>query len=51
MGKPSAKGVFEAFKGHFKRGSVLLHDGDHSHNRIVDELGLSSEVLLPAGLI
>lgn len=42
--KPSAKRTSEIFEGRIKPGSVLVHDGDNSHNLLIRKLGLVSEV-------
>ena len=42
--KPSMKKTLEAFEGHIKLGSLLIHDGDNSHSLLVSKLGLRSEV-------
>lgn len=42
--KPSKKRTYDLFKGHIKPGSVLVHDGDNSHSKLIKELGLISEV-------
>jgi len=43
-GKPSQKKTFDAFRGHIKSGSTLIHDGEHSHTKLVRELSLKSVV-------
>ena len=48
MGKPTQKNTLETFKDHIASGSVLIHDGDSSHNRLVKALELKSVVHLSA---
>ena len=42
--KPSRIRTCALFKDHIKPGSVLVHDGDNSHSKLIRELGLVSEV-------
>jgi len=44
FGKPSAAGSSLAYSCHIKKGSRLIHDGDSSHNAVIDALSLSSSV-------
>ena len=46
MGKPSQKSTWDTFKDHIASGSVLIHDGDSSHNLLVKALELKSVVHL-----
>ena len=41
-GKPSQKRSFEAFKDHIKPGSILIHDKEKTHKKLVDKLNLKS---------
>lgn len=43
-GKPSSKRILNGFKDCIKPGSTLIHDGDNSHTKLIDELKLKSEV-------
>lgn len=43
-GKPSAKRCLEALGGHIAPGSILVHDGEKSHNALIRRLSLKSEV-------
>ncbi|WZL79032.1 transposase [Eubacteriales bacterium mix99] len=43
-GKPSQKRTFEAFGEHIRQGSLLIHDGDTSHSRLIKKLSLKSVV-------
>lgn len=43
-GKPSSKRIYEALKDHIKEGSTVIHDGDNSHNYLIDKLNLNSTV-------
>jgi len=43
-GKPSQKKTFETFKNHIKPGSILIHDNENAHAKLVKELGLKSIV-------
>lgn len=42
-GKPSQKKTFETFKNHIKPGSILVHDKESAHTKLVKELSLKSE--------
>ena len=37
-GKPSSKRIITVLKEHIKEGSHIIHDGDHSHNKLVEQL-------------
>lgn len=41
-GKPSQKRSYEAFKSHIKSGSVLIHDKENTHKKLVETLSLKS---------
>ena len=43
-GKPSSKRIYEALKDHIKEGSIVIHDGDNSHNCLIEKLNLNSIV-------
>lgn len=42
--KPTDKAMLRAFKKHIKDKSLLIHDGELSHNCLIDEFALKSEV-------
>ncbi len=42
-GKPSQKRSYEAFKGHIKPGSILIHDKENTHRKFVEKLSLNSK--------
>jgi hypothetical protein len=44
FGKTSKDKTWDAFATHIKPGSVLVHDQENGHNKLVKELGLRSEV-------
>ena len=44
VGHPSALQVLKAYGPHIEKGSKIIHDGDHSHDALIRELGLISEV-------
>lgn len=46
LGKPTQKKTWDTFKDHIAPGSVLIHDGDSSHNRLVEAMNLESRVYL-----
>ena len=48
LGKPSRKRTLEAMTRHIEPGSVLVHDGDNSHNALVEALALENEVYTTA---
>ena len=43
-GKLSSKRIYEALKDHIKEGSIVIHDGDNSHNCLIEKLNLNSIV-------
>ena len=43
-GKPSSKRIIKALKTHIKQGSNIIHDGDHSHQQLIDELNCTDEI-------
>lgn len=43
-GKPSNLRILEAFSGHIKDGSVLIHDGETSHSGLVEKYHLLEEI-------
>jgi len=43
-GKPSSETTWDCFKDHIAPGSLLVHDGDASHRKLVRELHLAEEV-------
>lgn len=45
-GKPSAPRIYKALKDHIQPESVLVHDGDKSHNKLIEKLNLTSEVYI-----
>ena len=47
-GKPSQNTTFEAFKNHIKPGSVLIHDKEGAHRKLVEMLGLQSKAYASA---
>lgn len=44
--KPSQKRTYELFKSHIAPGSVLIHDGETAHNKLIRELQLESVIHL-----
>ncbi|RFU94508.1 IS1 family transposase [Sphaerochaeta halotolerans] len=42
-GKPSQKKTYEAFRNHIAKGSLLIHDKEKAHKKLMDELELKSE--------
>jgi hypothetical protein len=44
LGKPSKARVWNACGGHIKCGSLLVHDMEHTHDILVERLGIKSEV-------
>lgn len=44
-GKPNADGILGALKDNIARGSLLIHDGEKSHNALVSQLELRQEVV------
>lgn len=45
-GKPTAKRIYNTLKDHIAEGSVLVHDGDKSHNKLIKNLNLYSETYI-----
>jgi len=43
-GKPSSKRIYKALKDHVIPASTIVHDGDHSHNYLIEKLKCDSEV-------
>lgn len=43
-GNPSSKKVWKAYSPHIEKGSTIIHDGDPSHNILIEKLSLKSEV-------
>jgi len=41
-GQPTQKRTFEAFRNHIKPGSILIHDEEKAHAKLVEELSLDS---------
>ena len=41
-GKPTKKKTLEIFRNHIKPGSTLIHDNEYSHNKLIEELSLTS---------
>ena len=37
-GKPSSKRILKALKPHIKEGSKIVHDGEHAHYKLIEEL-------------
>ena len=44
IGQPTSEETLEIFKGHIKKRSTLIHDGDPAHNSLVKKLSLKEEV-------
>ena len=44
FGKPSIASTLKVFEPHIKRGSLLIHDMERAHRKLVDELELREEV-------
>ncbi len=42
--KPSRKSTKETYSKHIARGSILVHDDEHSHSILIEELELESKV-------
>jgi transposase-like protein len=42
-GQPSQKQIFETFRNHIKPGSILIHDEETAHAKLVKELSLESK--------
>lgn len=45
-GKPSASRIKKAMKTHIKEGSCVYHDGEKSHNELLNELNCDSRVFI-----
>jgi hypothetical protein len=41
-GKPSQKKTLDVFRSHIKQGSMLIHDGEPAHAKLIRELSLES---------
>jgi transposase-like protein len=41
-GKPSQAKTFEAFRNHIKPGSILIHDNESAHGKLIQKLSLNS---------
>jgi len=44
LGKPSTAGTLEVFGSHIEQGSILIHDMEKAHRKLVVELSLTEEV-------
>jgi len=42
-GKPSQKKTFELFRNHIEKGSILFHDEETAHRKLIKELSLKSK--------
>ena len=42
-GKPSSRRIMNALSCHIKEGSHIIHDGDRSHNRLIESLRCTSD--------
>ena len=42
-GKPNQKQTYELFKDHIEAGSILIHDEEQAHRKLINELGLVSK--------
>lgn len=42
-GKPSQKKTYEAFRNHIAKGSVLIHDKENAHKKLIEALVLESK--------
>ena len=42
-GKPSSKRILKALRSHIKEGSTIVHDGEHSHYKLIEELNAKEE--------
>lgn len=45
-GKPSSDRIYEALKDHIQEGSVIVHDGEKAHNKLIEENNCYSEVYI-----
>ena len=43
-GKPSSRRIIKALESHIKQGSHIIHDGNHSHHKLIEKLNCSEEV-------
>lgn len=43
-GKPSSKRIIKALHSHIQKGSTIVHDGDHSHYQLIEELNCDSVI-------
>ncbi len=50
FGKPSPKKSFDSFRPHIAPGSILIHDKEGAHKKLVKELGLKSQAYLSKDL-
>lgn len=42
-GKPSSKRIIKALKSHIKKSSTIIHDGEHAHYKLIEELDAKEE--------
>ena len=42
-GRPSQKRSYQTFKNHIAPGSILIHDKEHAHKKLIQKLSLSSQ--------
>lgn len=49
-GKPSQKKTYESFKNHIEQGSVIIHDNESAHKKLVKALSLKSVTYNSKGL-
>ena len=42
-GKPSSKRMIKALEPHIKKGSTIVHDGEHAHYKLIEELNAKEE--------
>lgn len=45
-GKPSSRRIYNSLKEHIVPGVTVIHDGDNSHNYLIQKLNLKSEVYI-----
>ena len=43
-GKPSLRRIMNALESHITPGSLIIHDGDHSHYKLIEKLGCRSQI-------
>ena len=43
-GKPSSRRIMNALESHITPGSLIIHDGDHSHYKLIEKLNCKSEI-------